>query len=420
MQHIKQKPELLAPAGNFEKLRSAIAFGADAVYLAGNAFGMRSAAGNFDDAEIFEAVKYAHARGVKVFVTVNTMPRTYEYERLKKHLLMLRDAGADALIISDLGVFMLAKETVPEMVLHVSTQASVVSAETCNAWYKLGAARVILARELSMAEIKEIRANTPPELELEAFVHGSMCVAYSGRCLLSNYLTGRDANRGACAQPCRWEYTLYSGEIEEVKRKGERFSLIEENGETYTFSSRDMCMIDYIPELFDSGLTCLKIEGRMKSSGYAAAVTGAYRQAIDRYFDSPEAYEVDPEWRERLNSVCHRQYCTGFFFGESIDNSNICSDPGYIREQATLGIAVGYDASTKLATFTQKNKFTLGDTVELLVPGKPVYRFVPEKIFDEKGEEIESTPHPMMKFSIEVPFDVPEYSILFSGEGKNQ
>ncbi len=414
-----KKPELLAPAGNFEKLKAAVAFGADAVYLAGNAFGMRSAAGNFSDEEIFEAVEYAHARNVKVFVTVNTMPRTNEYERLKKHLLMLRDAKADALIISDLGVFMLAKETVPEMVLHVSTQASVVSAETCNAWYKLGASRVILARELSMAEIKEIRENVPKELELEAFIHGSMCVAYSGRCLLSNYMTGRDANRGACAQPCRWEYTLYSGEMEEVKRKGERFSLVEENGETYTFSSRDMCMIDYMPELVDSGLTCLKIEGRMKSSGYTAAVTGAYRQAIDSYFADPEGYSVDPEWRERLNSVCHRQYCTGFFYGESIDNSNICSDPGYIREQATLGIAVSYDKDTRRATFMQKNKFTVGETVELLVPNKKAVRFTPERIFDQNGNEIESTPHPMMLFSVEVPFETPESSILFSGEGKD-
>ncbi len=408
------KPELLSPAGNFEKLKTAVAFGADAVYLAGNAFGMRSAAGNFDDDEIYEAIQYAHDHGVKAFVTVNTMPRTNEYARLRSHLKLLSDAKADALIISDLGVFMLAKEVVPEMTLHVSTQASVVSAETCSAWYKLGASRVILARELSMDEIKEIRANTPPELELEAFIHGSMCVAYSGRCLLSNYLTGRDANRGACAQPCRWEYTLYSGEIEEVKRKGDRFEMIEEAGQTYTFSSRDMCMIDYIPELVASGLTCLKIEGRMKSSGYTAAVTGAYRAALDAYCGDPESYEVRDEWRTRLNSVCHRQYCTGFFFGENIDNSNICSNPGYIREQAALGIAVSYNPDTKCATFMQKNKFVLGNTVELLVPGHDAISFIPEHIFNEKGEDIEGTPHPMMLFSIEVPFPVPENSILLA------
>ncbi len=413
-----QKPELLAPAGNPEKLRAAIAFGADAVYLAGNCFGMRSAAGNFTDEELFEAIAYAHERNVKVYVTVNTMPRTYEYEHLKKHLLLLSEAKADALIISDLGVFMLAKELIPDMELHVSTQASVVSAETCKAWQKLGASRIVLARELSMDEITEIRKNIPEELELEAFIHGSMCVAYSGRCLLSNYLTGRDANRGACAQPCRWEYKMFTSDISEVKRPGEKFTLIEEEGQTYTFSSRDMCMIDYIPEIANSGLNCLKIEGRMKSAGYTAAVTGAYRQALDAYYADPENYKVDEEWRERLNSVCHRQYCTGFYFGESVDNSNICSDPGYIREQAALGIAISYDAESRRATFMQKNKFTVGETVELLVPGKPVFRFVPEKIYGEKGEEIESTPHPMMKFSIEVPCEVPEYSILFSGENK--
>ena len=264
-----------------EKLKAAIAFGADAVYLAGQSFGMRSAAGNFTDDEILEAARYCHGHGVKMYVTVNTMPHTCEYQRLEQHLKMLDKAGVDALIISDLGVFMTAKEVIPSMCLHVSTQASTVSARTCTEWYKLGASRVVLARELTLAEIKEIRANIPPELELEAFVHGSMCVAYSGRCLLSNYMTGRDANRGACAQPCRWEYKVYTAEIEEVKRQGERFSLIEEEGQTYTFSSRDLCMIEHIPELMQSGICSLKIEGRMKSSCYVGAVTNAYRMAID-------------------------------------------------------------------------------------------------------------------------------------------
>ena len=256
-----KKPEILAPAGNMEKLKAAIAFGADAVYLAGNCFGMRSAAGNFTDDELFEAAEYCHSHGVKMYVTVNTMPHTNEYARLEKHLKTLQKAGADALIISDLGVFMMAKEVVPDMTLHVSTQASVVSARTCTEWYKLGAKRVILARELTLAEITEIKANIPADLEIEAFVHGSMCVALSGRCLLSNYMTGRDANRGACAQPCRWEYKVYTAEIEEVKRQGEKFALIEEEGQTYTFSSRDLCMIEHIPELVKSGICSLKIEG---------------------------------------------------------------------------------------------------------------------------------------------------------------
>ena len=407
-----KKPEILAPAGNFEKLRAACAFGADAVYLAGNSFGMRAAAGNFTYDEINEAVEYAHVHGVKAYITVNTMPRTSEYPRLKEHLLKLRDAKADALIISDLGVFMLARETVPDMTLHVSTQASVVSAATCIAWHKLGASRIILARELSLEEIRQIRAEIPAELELEAFVHGSMCVAYSGRCLLSNYLTGRDANRGACAQPCRWEYTMFSRDIEEVKRKGERFEIIEDRGESYTFSSRDLCMIEYIPELVHSGLSCFKIEGRMKSAGYAATVTNAYRMALDSYISDPEGYVFDERLKEELESVCHREYCTGFFFDFNVDNSNICKEPGYIHEQATLAVAESYDDISGRCTFFQKNKFSVGEAVELLVPGKHAYKFTAEKIYGEDGNGIESTPHPMMRFSIDVPFEVPKYSIL--------
>ena len=395
-----------------EKLKAAIAFGADAVYLAGQSFGMRSAAGNFTDDEILEAARYCHGHGVKMYVTVNTMPHTCEYQRLEQHLKMLDKAGVDALIISDLGVFMTAKEVIPSMCLHVSTQASTVSARTCTEWYKLGASRVVLARELTLAEIKEIRANIPPELELEAFVHGSMCVAYSGRCLLSNYMTGRDANRGACAQPCRWEYKVYTAEIEEVKRRGERFSLIQEEGQTYTFSSRDLCMIEHIPELMQSGICSLKIEGRMKSSCYVGAVTNAYRMAIDSYFADPCAYTYDPKWFDELNSVSHRQYDTGFFFGESGDRSKICDEPGYIKEQAALGVCYKYDGELGRAYFTQKNKFSAGDRVELLIPGKTGTGFVCEKIYDENGNEIDSVPHPMMNFAIDVAFDVPEFSIL--------
>ena len=407
-----QKPEILAPAGNMEKLKAAIAFGADAVYLAGLSFGMRAAAGNFTEDEIFEAVKYCHEKGVKIYVTVNTMPHTNEYQRLEKHLKALEKAGVDALIISDLGVFMTAKEIVPNMVLHVSTQASVVSARTCTEWYKLGASRVILARELTLAEIKEIRSNIPSELELEAFVHGSMCVAYSGRCLLSNYMTGRDANRGACAQPCRWEYTIRTAEIEEVKRLGEGFTLIQDEGGTYTFSSRDLCMIEHIPELVGSGLSSLKIEGRMKSSCYVGAVVNAYRMALDSYFLNPSAYTYDEKWLDELKSVSHRQYDTGFFFGEVGDKAKICDEPGYIKEQAALGVCYKYDKSEGRAYFTQKNKFSVGERIELLVPGKTGNSFVCEKIYDENGNEIESVPHPMMNFAIDVPYPVPEFSIL--------
>jgi putative protease len=407
-----KKPEILAPAGNMEKLKAAIAFGADAVYLAGVSFGMRSAAGNFTEEELFEAAKYCHEHGVKMYVTVNTMPHTNEYKRLEGHLKTLERAGADALIISDLGVFMMAKEVVPNMTLHVSTQASVVSARTCTEWYKLGAKRVILARELTLAEITEIKENIPSDLEIEAFVHGSMCVAYSGRCLLSNYMTGRDANRGACAQPCRWEYKVYTAEIEEVKRQGEKFALIEEEGQTYTFSSRDLCMIEHIPELVKSGICSLKIEGRMKSSCYVGAVVNAYRMAIDTYFKNPEGYVYDPQWLSELESVSHRQYDTGFFFAETGDRSKICDEPGYIKEQAALGVCTGYDESTHRAFFTQKNKFSVGEKVELLSPGKPAVSITVDAIYDEKGEKIDSVPHPMMNFSLDIPFNVPEYSIL--------
>ncbi len=405
------KPEILAPAGNMEKLKTAVAFGADSVYLAGNSFGMRSAAGNFTDEEIFEAADYCHKHGVKIYITVNTMPHTNEYERLEKHLKTLQAAGVDALIISDLGVFMTAKEVVPNMTLHISTQASVVSARTCTEWYKLGAKRVILARELTLAEITEIKQGIPNELEIEAFMHGSMCVAYSGRCLLSNYMTGRDANRGACAQPCRWEYKMYTAEIEEVKRKDERFTVIEDAGETYTFSSRDLCMIEHIPELVQSGICSFKIEGRMKSACYVGAVVNAYRMALDAYFDNPESYTYNPRWLEELNGVSHRQYDTGFFFSDG-DRAKVCEQPGYIKEQAALGICTGYDERTRRATFIQKNKFSAGERVEILIPRQCATAFEVSEIFDEKGEKIDSAPHPQMEFSIETPFPVPEFSIL--------
>ena len=406
------RPEILSPAGTPEKLRAAIAFGADAVYLAGNCFGMRAAAGNFTNEELIEAVEYAHKRNVKVHVTVNTMPRTKEYEYLPTYLKFLYEIGVDALIISDLGVFTMAREVIPNMVLHVSTQASVVSAETCKAWYKLGAKRVVLARELSLEEIIEIRKNIPEDLEIETFVHGSMCVSYSGRCLLSNYLTGRDANRGACAQPCRWDYKLYNGEFEEIKRKGERFVMVEEGPETFTFSSRDLCMIEHIPELVEAGIACFKIEGRMKSASYTATVTNTYKEALDLYLKDKENYKVNPEWMKELESVCHRQYCTGFFFGDYIDNSNICTEPGYIHEQAALALSISYDKETQMCEFYQKNKFSKGDKIELLLPGKRAYVMIADQIFDSKGNEIENTPHPMMKFKLKIPFEVPEYSIL--------
>ena len=420
-----KKPEVLAPAGNFEKLKAAVTFGADAVYMAGNCFGMRAAAGNFTEAELFEAVEYAHARGVKVYITVNTMPRTAEYTFLRGYLEMLGKTGADAVIVSDLGVFMLCREVIPHVPIHVSTQASVVSAQTCKAWYDMGATRVILARELTLSEIMEIRKGIPADLEIEAFVHGSMCISYSGRCLLSNYITGRDANRGACTQPCRWEYRIYNSkdaesrehtaiqyEVDEVKRPGQRIPVIEEDGDTFTFSSKDLCMIQHIPELVKSGLSCFKIEGRMKSTGYTASVTNAYRIAVDRYFADPENYVFDPALMEEVESVCHREYATGFFFGDQTIEPNVCSEAGYIREQAVLAIATKGSEDGSLPEFYQKNKFSVGDRLELLTPGKVGQGFTAERIFDAEDQPIESTPHPEMRFKLHVPFTVKEGDVL--------
>ncbi len=429
-----KRPEILAPAGNFEKLRAAVNFGADAVYLAGNCFGMRSSAGNFTEEELYAAISYAHSRGVNVYVTVNTMPHTREYAFLEGYLRLLERAGADALIISDLGVFTLAKSTVPSIPIHISTQASAVSAQSCIAWHKLGASRVILARELTLDEIAEIRRSTPPELELEAFVHGSMCISYSGRCLLSNYITGRDANRGACTQPCRWEYRIYDSDavrdaserlpkpnsvqydIEEIKRPGQRMTVIEDGGDTYTFSSRDLCMIDHIPELVECGLDCFKIEGRMKSIGYAATVTNAYRMALDAYLASPDTYTGDQTLIREVESVCHREYSTGFFFGTQAADAVTCSSGGYIREQAVLAVAT--EDTLKLADgsalpiFYQKNKFSVGETLELLTPGETGKPFTVTALLDENNTPITSVPHPGMRFSAEIPYEIHPGDIL--------
>ena len=303
----KRKIELLAPAGDMERLKMAVAYGADAVYLAGTTFGMRAFAGNFDQDELYQAVRYCKAHGVDAHVTINTMPRCSEVKELPAWLEVLEDAGVTAVIVADLGAFRLAQKYAPHVQKHISTQASICNYETANAWYDLGASRVILAREVPLEDIREIRQKTPPELEIEAFVHGAMCVSYSGRCLLSNYMTGRDSSRGACAQPCRYQYYLM-----EEKRPGEYFPVFEDNKGTYIMNSRDMCMIDHVAELMDAGLNSLKIEGRAKSAYYAAIVTGAYRHAIDA---AAQGIPLDPVWREEVEKVSHRHYSTGFYYG---------------------------------------------------------------------------------------------------------
>ncbi|MDE7053996.1 MAG: U32 family peptidase, partial [Oscillospiraceae bacterium] len=348
----RKKPELLSPAGDMERLRMAVLYGADAVYLAGESFGMRSFAGNFTGEALPEAVRFAHAHGVRVHVTVNTMPRSEEVDQLPAWLELVNDAGVDALIAADLGTFTLAGRYAPRCERHVSTQVSVANYAAAQAWYDLGAKRVILARELSLEEIREIRARTPRDLELEAFVHGAMCVSYSGRCLLSNYMTGRDSNRGACAQPCRYQYYLM-----EEKRPGEYFPVFEDEKGTYIMNSRDMCMIDHVDDLISAGLSSLKIEGRAKSAYYAAIVTGAYRHVID---DVWAGRTPDPIWREEVEKVSHRHYATGFYYGppgQYLENAR------YIREWQVVALVEECD-ETGLATLTLRNKFCAGDELE--------------------------------------------------------
>ena len=393
---MQKRPELLSPAGNFEKLKAAVLYGADAVYLAGNAFGMRAAADNFTNEEIIEAVKYAHERGVRVYVTANTMPRTNEYSALEEYIEFLATSGVDALIISDLGVLALVKRVAPDMEIHISTQASSVSLPDVLAWRALGAKRVVLARELTMREVAEICKGKGEDTDIECFIHGAMCVSYSGRCLLSNFYTGRDSNRGACAQPCRWNYRTL--EIYEEKRPEQPLPLYEDKDGTFIMSSRDMCMIEHIPELVESGITSFKIEGRVKSAYYTAVVTNAYRMALDSYFADPENYKFNPAWLDELCSVSHRDYATGYWFDLPSESAQVCENMGYIREKAYIATAVAYDAESGM--------------VELISPGLIGRGFVAEQIYRENGELIESAPHPAMLFKVKVPFEVKAGDIM--------
>ena len=394
------KPELLAPAGDMERLKMAVLYGADAVYLAGTSFGMRSFAGNFSPEELPEAVRYAHAHGVKVHVTVNTMPRGNELPALPAHLELLNDCGVDALIIADLGVFRMAEKYAPRCERHVSTQVSIANAACASAWYDLGAKRVVLARELSLEEIRVIRQNTPPGLEIETFAHGAMCVSYSGRCLLSNYMTGRDSNRGACAQPCRYQYALM-----EEKRPGEYFPVFEDEKGTYIMNSRDMCMIDHIAELMDAGVDCLKIEGRAKSAYYAAIVTGAYRHAIDAVV---AGQPLDPVWRDEVEHVSHRHYSTGFFFGlpgQYYQNSR------YIRQWQVCAIVTECDAEGN-ATLSLRNKFAEGEPMELVGPDFKPISFPAPMMQNMDGNELAQPRNPQMLFRMRLPKQAPAFSIL--------
>ena len=392
--------ELLAPAGDMERLRMSLAYGADAVYLAGTDFGMRSFAGNFTPEELKQAVALCHSRGVAVHVTCNTMPRNGEIARMPEWLSYLQELGVDAAILADVGVLSLLKKHAPKLKAHISTQASVSNYQAAAAWHELGASRVILARELSLDEIREIRAKAPRELEIEAFVHGAMCVSYSGRCLLSNYMTGRDANRGACAQPCRYQYALV-----EEKRPGEYFPIGEDEGGAYILNSRDMCMIDHIPELIDAGLDSLKIEGRAKSAYYAAVVTGAYRHAIDAAL---AGQPLEPVWRDEVEKVSHRPYSTGFYFGEPGQHT---SHSRYVRDWQIMAVVTSCTPDGT-ALCELRNKLSAGDELELAGPGlKPVPVTV-EGLTDGDGLPIPEARKPQMPFYLKLPVQAPPLSLL--------
>ena len=395
-----KKIELLSPAGDMERLKMSVLYGADSVYLAGTDFGMRSFAGNFTPEELPVAVRFAHEHGVKVHVTVNTMPRNNEICDLPGYLEQLNDAGVDALIVADMGAFSLAKKYAPNCQLHVSTQQSIANYECATAWYDLGATRVVLARELSLSEIAEIRHKTPKELEIETFGHGAMCVSYSGRCLLSNYMTGRDSNRGACAQPCRYQYALM-----EEKRPGEYFPVYEDEKGTYILNSRDMCTIDHLKDLMDAGIDCIKIEGRAKSAYYAAIVTSAYRHCID---DVAAGREIDPVWRDEVEHVSHRVYSTGFYYGfpgQYTENSR------YLREWQICAKVESCDENG-LALCSLNNKFCQGDELEVVGPDFRPMPIIADSIKDLDGNPLPEPKTPQMKFYMQLPTQVPAMSML--------
>ena len=399
-------PELLSPAGDFDRLRMAVLYGADAVYLAGTDFGMRAFAGNFSQEELKQAVGFAHAHGVRVHCAVNTLPRNGEAARLPEHLERIQDAGVDAVIVADLGTFTLAGRYAPRCQRHVSTQVSVSNYETARAWYDLGASRVILARELSLEEIRGIRDRTPRELELEAFVHGAMCVSYSGRCLLSNYMVGRDsagdrdAQRGRCAQPCRYRYALM-----EEKRPGEYFPIGEDASGSYILNSRDMCMIDHLDDLCTAGLASLKIEGRAKSPYYAAVVTGAYRHCLDA---AGAGRAIDPVWREEVEKVSHRPYSTGFYYGTP---GQFYQDARYIRLWQVAALVTDCDGEGN-AVLSLRNKFRRGDCLEVVGPDVRPFSLEAEGLYSEDGEPLEEVRKPGAAFRMKLPRPVPPWSML--------
>ena len=402
-----RRPELLVPASSLEVLKIAVIFGADAVYIGGEAFGLRAKAKNFSMEEIKEGIAFAHAHDVKVYITANILAHNDDLEGARAYFEELREIKPDALIISDPGMFMLAKEVCPEIERHVSTQANNTNYATYLFWQQLGAKRVVSARELSLAEIKEIRAHIPDDLEIETFIHGAMCISYSGRCLLSNYFTGRDANQGACTHPCRWKYAVV-----EESRPGEYLPVYENERGTYIFNSKDLCMIDHIPELMESGIDSFKIEGRMKTALYVATVARTYRKAIDDYKVSPELYREHLPWYlDQISNCTYRQFTTGFFFGKPSEEAQIYDSNTYLKEYTYLGIVGKPDANGRYR-IEQRNKFSVGEEVEVMKPNGDNLTVTVQEIFDEEGNAMESAPHPKQVLYINLGQPLDQYDIL--------
>lgn len=402
-----KRPELLVPASSLEVLKVAVIFGADAVYIGGEAFGLRAKAKNFSMDDIREGIAFAHAHNVKVYITANILAHNADLEGVRGYFEELKEVGPDALIISDPGVFMIAREVCPEIDIHVSTQANNTNYATFNFWYRQGARRVVTARELSLVELKQIRENIPDDLEMETFIHGAMCISYSGRCLLSNYFTGRDANHGACTHPCRWKYSI----VEET-RPGEYMPVYENERGTFIFNSKDLCMIEHIPEMFDTGVDSYKIEGRMKTALYVATVARTYRKALDDYMEDPELYKKNMPWYlDQISNCTYRQFTTGFFFGKPDEDAQIYDSNTYVKEYTYLGI-VGEQNADGLYRIEQRNKFSVGEVIEVMKPDGQNIEVTVQKILNEEGEAMESAPHPKQVLYIDLGHTLEQYDIL--------
>ena len=394
---MRREIELLIPASSLEVLKTAVTYGADAIYIGGEMFGLRANAKNFSKEEMKEGIEYAHAHGVKVFITANISAHNYDIDGVYEYFKELKELQPDAVIISDAGIFAIAKEIIPEIDIHISTQANSTNYKTYQFWYQLGARRVVAARELSLEELKEIRANIPEDMEIEAFIHGAMCMSQSGRCLLSNYMTGRDANRGACTHPCRWKYSLV-----EENRPGEYMPVYENERGTYIFNSKDLNMIEHVPELVEAGVDSFKIEGRMKTALYVATVARTYRKAIDDYLKSEETYRENLDYyRSEISKCTYRQFTTGFYFGKTDENSQIYDNNTYIKEYTYIGLIQGINEEG-LYELEQRNKFSVGETIEVMIPDGTNKELVVKRILDEDGREMESAPHPKQKIFVEL------------------